>query len=389
MVNIVEELRSPFRYDYFFIYNVWGHFFRSVLDYYGDHVFPRFKNDGTKVMATYDKAVEYLLNINRLDDREEDRPNLPAITLNPSGEMTIADEGGRQQWRYPNLLPGFGARIYQSIYDDSNVRISPVFGRFSGDIELIMWTNSIYEYLDLKTLFFEIHGGMERYIYPFYFTTFIIIPEELVNFQYSNSITGESYTLRWDETTANPELIKAINKDKLVYPGVIKPRWRLTSLSDGSERYGGTDRVAEYRLNATLNYEIEIPTFLVLKSDSGPVEEITTEIGLEITVTDDPQVYVDLVTDSTQTIQTYYEFRRNYIYEVTQQDIDSTGDIIINLPEPVENMKIVVTSLDRRMSFFDHYLVFATQVQIKKENVILEPGQLIFVTYLQEIKDLE
>ena len=47
----------------------------------------------------------------------------------------------------------------------------------------------------------------------------------------------------------------------------VKPQIVLQGLSDASNRYGGTDNIAEWKLGATVNYEIEIPNYLVIESD--------------------------------------------------------------------------------------------------------------------------
>ena len=38
-------------------------------------------------------------------------------------------------------------------------------------------------------------------------------------------------------------------------------------MSDGSEKYGGTDKLANWRLVSNIEYEIEIPTYMMLESD--------------------------------------------------------------------------------------------------------------------------
>ena len=42
---------------YFFVHNVYANFFKDSLDYFAGHLWPRFEH---RVVATYDKAVEYL-----------------------------------------------------------------------------------------------------------------------------------------------------------------------------------------------------------------------------------------------------------------------------------------------------------------------------------------
>jgi hypothetical protein len=265
---------------YFFIHNVYANFFKDSLDYFSMHLYPRFEY---KVVGTYDKAVEYLNKQCELN-QEADKPNLPALVLNPSGDFELADAnaGGKQLWRFPNLAPGAIKRIFEPVYQDENVLITCGFMRIQGDIEFLMLLNSFYEYCDLKMLMLQIFGGYERWIYPQYFNTFIILPDELVNYTYSNPYTGLTYNLDWDSASAYEKLVKTIAQDKLVLPCNIKPIYKLTSLSDASNRYGGADQLADWRLGATVRYEIEVPAFLVLNSDYL-AEEIDMTITAEST----------------------------------------------------------------------------------------------------------
>ena len=45
------------RERYHFIHNVYANFFKDMLDYFSTTLYPRFEY---RVVATYDKAVEYL-----------------------------------------------------------------------------------------------------------------------------------------------------------------------------------------------------------------------------------------------------------------------------------------------------------------------------------------
>ena len=132
-------------------------------------MWPRFEH---RVVATYDKAVEYLTKKDQYG-REVDKPQLPAMILNPSGEFDLAEAtaGGHQMWRFPNLSPGFAKRLFIPIYKDENMYITVAFMRIQGDIELLMLLNSFYEYCDLRMLFLNVFGGFDRWIDPQFFTS--------------------------------------------------------------------------------------------------------------------------------------------------------------------------------------------------------------------------
>ena len=164
---MTEELS---RYHYTFIHNAFGSFIENSLYYFADYLYPRFEY---KVIGNYNKNVEY---INKLDQygRETDKPELPAIILNPSGDFNLddANSSAKQLWRFPNLLPGFANRLYEPIYLDNNISVNVAFTRLKGEFELLMLLNSYYEYFDVKLLLIQIFGGENRYIYPRFFNSF-------------------------------------------------------------------------------------------------------------------------------------------------------------------------------------------------------------------------
>ena len=394
---------------YFFIHNVYANFFKDALDYFSLHLYPRFEY---KVVGTYDKAVEYLNKMCELN-KEANKPNLPALVLNPSGDFDLADAnaGGKQLWRFPNLAPGMLKRIFNPVYQDENVEIDVGFMRMQGDLELLMLLNSFYEYCDLKMLMLEIFGGFERWIYPQYFSTFIIIPEELRNYQYTNPYTGLTYTLDWASAGAYDRLVRTIAREELVIPCNIKPTYKLTSLSDGSQRYGGADQLADWRLTAVVRYEIEIPAFLVLQSDY-----LAQDINLRITAGSTYSNYDYTVpdyqwrsgyhkdwgldetsssiidTDSTeeQTYTSEYDFEARFYYIVTQADVDSTSNLFIAFDNPDltylsgpgyinDPNAIRVNSRYGEMNYGDHYVFYNnnTGIEIKTDNVELTEGMVI------------
>ena len=257
---------EPKKYHYFFIHNAIGDFFHATLDYFGPYLYERFKY---KVVSTYDKAVEFLSKQEQYD-RETDMPMLPAIILDPSGEMGTADAiaGGKQLWRYPNLVGNFaGKYLFDPVYQDEDVMVNVGFSRIKGTFTLLMLTNSFYEYCDLRIFMIQQMGDLERYIYPIWFTTFVILPERFVNYEYVNPVTGKSHTLNWDSAGAFSELVRTTNINELVIPAKIKPIYKMTNMSDGSTRYGGTDKLADWRLSIDIEYEVEIPSFLIINTD--------------------------------------------------------------------------------------------------------------------------
>jgi len=266
--------------NYFFIHNVYAHFFDDTLNYFANYLYPRFHH---QVVGTYDKAVEYI-NKKVQYNNEHDMPNLPAIILNPSGEFNISDanSGAYQLWRFPNLSKGNPAlklRLYTPIYQDNNVVVHPMFTRIKGEIELILLLNSFYEYCDMKMFLLQIFGGLNRPIYPSKFKTFLIIPDEMLNYHYNNPTTGVEYDLDWSSAGAYESLVRTTNRNEVVVPVNIVPRYTMTNISDASMKYGGVDKLADWRLSVNIEYEIEMPWFVHMKTDYA-IDTIDLNFGV-------------------------------------------------------------------------------------------------------------
>ena len=386
--------RDP-RYLYMFVHNVYANFFKDALEYFSCHLYPRFNYT---VIGTYDKGVQYIIDKCRQDGQEVDRPMLPALILNPSGEFDLADANttARQLWRFPNLAPGMIKYLFDPVYQDENVLITVGFLRIQGDIELLMLLNSFYEYCDVKMLFLQIFAGYERWIYPQYFNTFLILPDELVNYQYSNEVTGQTYSLDWEKYSAYDQVVRSIGKEELVLPVEIKPIYKLTGFGDASNRYGGADRMSDWRLTATIHYELEIPTFLIIESDwafetiqssilSGSAYSqyafnVPDSITIKETFKESP--YPPNDSTSVECIEgdfdTPYVLKSRAVYRVTQADVDSTADLVIDIGVNITDLNtLYVNSVYGKMAYWDNYTVSGSDVTILRENVDLEVDMLI------------
>lgn len=386
------------RYHYEYINNVFSSFYKSILDYFATYLQPRFEY---QTVSTYDKAVEYLSKKDQYG-REIDQPNLPALILNPSGEFGISDNGGMQFWRFPNLAPGLVKRLFYPIYQDSNVLVTVGFSRIKGEMEIIALVNSPYEYIDTKMLFLQIFGGFNRLIYPQWFNSYIIIPDELLNYTYYNEYTGQRYGLNWESAGATEVLVKSTNKNEIVCPVYIKPWFKLTSMSDGSTKYGGTDKLYDWRLISTIEYEVEVPSFVILESDYL-AENINLSINFGTVFSTYPKFQppvnrelvryhwdfgLDDTSNSTANYDTTSEieytkhlvFNTRYYHIITELEAESTTDVDISLPETIEDPDyLLVNSKNGNLLYGDHYLITdnGDTLRIKVDNVTLTTGQII------------
>jgi hypothetical protein len=383
---------------YWYVHNVFANFYKDFMDYLSKHLYPRFEYT---VIGTYDKGIEYIMKECQYG-REVSKPMLPSLILNPSGDFDLADAnaGGHQLWRFPNLAPGMVKYLFDPIYKDENLNITVGFIRIKGDIELLMLLNSFYEYCDLRMLFLQIFGGYDRWIYPQFFNTFIILPEEVVNYEYNNPYTGQSYTIDWERNGAYQHLVKTIGKEELVVPCNIKPIYKLAGFSDPSNRYGGADAMADWRLGATVNYELEVPAWIITQSDylsedihiyinTGSVYSAYDYSEFKDHIPYLRQRFKYNIFDATgsvilqgcnQETEPTLEFNARYFYTVTQGDVDSTADLIIQIPETILNKDLIIlNSKYGQMEYGDHYVLQSggNEILVKRDNVDLEVGMII------------
>jgi hypothetical protein len=396
------------RETYHFIHNVFGHFFKDMLDYFSSTLYPRFEY---RVVGTYDKAVEYLAKRAQYD-RETDQPMLPALILNPSGEFSPAEgnAGGKQLWRYPNLAPTMIKRLFDPIYQDDHLIMHAGFIRIKGEFELIMLLNSFYEYCDLRMLFINYFGGLDRIIYPQFFSSFIILPDDFITYRYDNEYTGTNYRINWSTANASNQLVRSTAQNEVVLPLNIKPQISMVSMSDGSNRYGGPDKIAEWRLTVTVNYEIEMPNYLVLESDY-----LAENVHLEMRYGSAYSAYNDYQPPTNRQLYNYYwdwgldstahsiiasdatceidnmgdyVLKTRYFHIVTAAEAASTTYVDITIPERItDRFALIVNSRYGQLNYGDHYLIVnnGTTLRIKKENVELQEGWVLELYVYEDI----
>ena len=385
---MADEDKVETRYHYEFIHNVLGHFYKDTLDYFADYLYPRFTE--WKIIGTYDKAVQYLLQ-NEKAGRETDQPQKPALILNPSGDFDFDETYGKLSWRFPNLAPGMVKRIYDPIYQDQNIIITPGFSRLKGEMEFIALVNSFYEYCDVKLFLGLIFGGKDRYITPSRFSSFIILPPEIYDYTYNNEYTGVSYKINIEE--AENRLIKTTNRTEVVFPCEILPKYKLTGMSDASSRLGGTDKLPEWKINFNVEYEVEVPSWLILETDylaqklkvnmrygscysSNPTYN-SDEVPVNISTFTTEMIYVDSTTgdeiniDSTTPIiinqlpdhaditnKKELLFKTRYFHIVTEEEADSTTTAEFTLPEVILNKNtLIVNGKYGHLAYGDHYTI--------------------------------
>ena len=387
------------RYNYFWIHNVFGHFVKDTMDYFAEYLYPRFSP--WKVIGTFDKAVETINKQQELN-RESDQPLRPGLILDPSGDFGLDENYGKMMYRFPNLAPGFIKYMYQPIYQDENVLITVGFTRLVGEFNFLALMSSFYEYTDMKVFLNLIFGGYDRPIFPQWFNSFIILPEELYNYEYTNEVTGEHYKI--DIERAYSQLIKTTATTEVVYPCVIKPRYKLSGMSDSSVRLGGVDNLPDWRLSFILTYEIELPTFVVLESDyfakqlninikygscysenkaysdtNVPTHIFSTETKVNLGLDSTSNSTITWPEEATIVHKKVKEFHTRYYHIVTKSEADATSYIEITIPEPIDDKELFsLVGKAGPLTYGDHYTIEnLTTLKIDKTHVTLEEEDVL------------
>jgi hypothetical protein len=398
-------------WTYQFINNVFADFVKASVDYFGD-LYPRFQH---KVVGTYDKAVEYINKISQYNDRPPEKPNVPALILNPTGDFGLDETaaGARQiNFRFPRLAPGLISRLYDPIYEDKDVRVCVGFTRLKGEFEMVALLPSFYEYFDLKVLLLQMFGDVGRPIYPQWFNSFLILPSELYLYEYKNEYTGVTHKLDWEKSKVAEELVRSTNKNEMVVPVKMRPLYKLTSLADASARYGGADKLAEWKLGFNVEYQLEMPSMMMVLTDHL-IEEVKIDVRhimdysdteYDINIYPDSNIlklHWDVSIDSTS--EDYFQvvvgdvhqvehknliLNNIYIHVVTQQEADSTSDVVIDLPEQVDIDRdtLLVLSIYGYMDYKDHYDISTDgwKLTIRKQYVELTKDQVIKLLYYRD-----
>lgn len=266
--------------DTLYIHDSFSSMFRGMLNWFQEGFDQRFNY---KVMATYDKAVQFFNQKRKSKDGNTSTNILPSITLDPNLDFVNEDRGGKFPWMFPNLDNVHGRYFCNHIdLKEQGVTISVMRTRYSGTCDVTFWLQSIYELMDIRTKLIQYCNGIGRWIRPEFFWTHVILPKELVEF---NRHDGKK--LDWSTTPMEVIQLATTNTKEYGIPYPLNAMWRLDSLSDGSTKYGA-DQLTEWKFTATFTWECDIPTFLRLDNYSFYDMRPTFTFGLGPTYAEQP-----------------------------------------------------------------------------------------------------
>lgn len=243
-----------------YVHDSFSSMFRGMLNWIQDGFDKRFNY---KVMATYDKAVQFFNQKRKSKDGNVSANILPSVTLDPNLDFINEDRSGKFPWMFPNLDPLSGRNFSDKIdLKEQGVTVSVMRTRYSGTCEITFWLQSIYELMDIRTKLIQYCNGTGRWIRPDFFWTHVIIPKDIIEF---NRHDGKK--LDWSATPVEVVQLVTTNSKEYAVAYPLNAIWRLDSLSDGSTKYGA-DQLTEWKMTATFTWECDIPTFIRLDNYS-------------------------------------------------------------------------------------------------------------------------
>lgn len=246
----------------FYVHGFFASFFRGVLDWFDTKVYTRF---ATVVIGTYDKAVDYF---KKKRNNELDTHCYPAICLDPVYDFGNEERAGRFLWEFARYGATVGCNLHKGIdLKEQDITITPVFSRYQGTFEITMWFQSVYEMMDLRVNLLQLCGGYGRWLRPEYFWSYLIFPDRISQYK-----KEDGSPIDWGNTTADIIHVETINQHKLAIPIPLNAMWKLDSCADASTKYGG-DNTADYKMQATFSYEVNLPTYTVLNNMVNSGEE--------------------------------------------------------------------------------------------------------------------
>ena len=387
-------------YHYYYINNVIGSVVRGVADWVRGSFLNGRSND--IIIASYSKAIEHYRSRSGAGGDNITSPNLPFITIDPNLDFEPAEPEGRFNHNYPRGYSSFAADLYGPyIYKDDYVTLSPILNWYKGSFEITIWCSSVYELVDTRVYIYQYFQNTGREVKPTEITSYIIIPDNVVNYQYSNDKDNISYTLDWDTYSSNAKVavIPSINQSKTIWPFALTPRLKLESISDGSDKYGSTgDDISDHRLNVSISWESEIPTHMGLKADNLPrLKNIDLDLtSMSLYLKDDggnvesyPKEMTNIYGDSTAGVSSIeLEFDSRSAYIITSADRDAIvagNDLEITLGAPVTDPRYLRVYIGGTSTSENLAWKYVDSTTIKLYNEYLTESQIndiiVFVYY--------
>lgn len=237
-----------------------GDFLGEVGTLLQTQVYNKFKH---VIIGSFNKAVLYLEQLNNDPNVTSEHgmyKDLPMMIYTPTLEEPVPQTDFL--WNYPNTHPYMAHWNRPPIIFEDGTMLTMTTRRMQGNIDLRIFVDSQPEEHDIQMSFLNFFRGLNT-----------VVPLNNITLEFCLSDKIKMLTDRNDEIVLNlldsnisHKLVKATNQYEYMIPIGTTPLLRLSSLTDASTFYGGTD-FAEFALSGSLQYELEIPSILTLQTE--------------------------------------------------------------------------------------------------------------------------
>jgi len=207
------------------------------------------------------------------------------------------------------------------------------------------------------------------------------LPDKLTTYSVNNPFSGTTHTLDWTAySNVVSGIVPNINRQSVVWPFTLSPRLKLQSISDGSDKYGGSgDSVSDYRLSVSIDWESEILTHLAIINKIAPTP---TRVSLDIAITSmysknsfggidvfpKEMASITYKSDMTKTsTDMIYDRKSAYLFTLSDvTDITAGNSIIIDISsDPITDPNYVRLYTKSNTMFYEYDWVLVSSTSIK------------------------
>lgn len=247
----------------YFIHNAISSFYESMKIFFLTSFYPRYRYG---VVTTYDKNLQTIIQSKETDNLQHFSPPTPSFAIDPNIDMNPMDKFN-DLWRYRNFSGGFSSLLFDPIYKDDDVVITPAYNRYEGTFDVKSFVSSVYEAIDLKRKFDQFFGKTGRVFRPIFTRSYLHIPISVINFIYENDVLDIRRPLNWATTDVKYQMYKSINSEEFFVPLTLKPWISMESNSTSVDKFTDNSSYPNYEVNTSFKLEINLPTDLYITTD--------------------------------------------------------------------------------------------------------------------------
>ena len=247
-----------------------------ILNLFKDTIFQGRFNQVLKANSA--KAIQYLKQHLNSEQSIVQGGLFPLLSV--SFNLLTTDDRTNFLWRYGRIGGNFISKIKEPIYKDDDIELFIGTQRYVGNSDINIFATSQPEIHDML-IRLQQYFPIPRYTISNEYTNLLsyitLSPSFTITY-----LSGETKTI--DLTgTFDTVRVKAIDKDRLAIPFGTSLLLRMETAADGSAILSGSE-AGDYRLNASLTWELEVPVFCLLRTAYDLSQKTIIDIQNDLTI---------------------------------------------------------------------------------------------------------